>query len=156
VEFNVTLLGQAITFAILVWFTMKFVWPPLTNMMDERAKRIADGLAAAERGKQDLEAAEKRVGDELRKAKQQAMEIIASAEKRATQIVDEAKENASTEGARIVADAKGQIDQEVMRAKEALREQVAQLAVIGAEKILRKEIDAAKHADLLSSIKAEF
>jgi len=156
VEFNVTLLGQAITFAILVWFTMKFVWPPLTNMMEERAKRIADGLAAAERGKQDLEAAEKRVGDELRKAKQQAMEIIASAEKRATQIVDEAKDNASTEGARIVADAKGQIDQEVMRAKEALREQVAQLAVIGAEKILRKEIDAAKHADLLSSIKAEF
>lgn len=155
-EFNVTLLGQAITFAILVWFTMKFVWPPLTNMMDERAKRIADGLAAAERGKQDLEAAEKRVADEVRKAKQQAMEIIATAEKRATQIVDEAKDNASTEGARIVADAKGQIDQEVMRAKEALREQVAQLAVIGAEKILRKEIDAAKHADLLSSIKAEF
>jgi F-type H+-transporting ATPase subunit b len=156
VEFNVTLLGQAITFAILVWFTMKFVWPPLTNMMDERAKRIADGLAAAERGKQDLEAAEKRVGDELRKAKQQAMEIITAAEKRASQIVDEAKDNASTEGARIVADAKGQIDQEVMRAKEALREQVAELAVIGAEKILRKEIDAAKHADLLSSIKAEF
>ncbi|WP_159874692.1 MULTISPECIES: F0F1 ATP synthase subunit B [Aquitalea] len=155
-EFNVTLLGQAITFAILVWFTMKFVWPPLTNMMDERAKRIADGLAAAERGKQDLEAAEKRVADEVRKAKQQAMEIIATAEKRATQIVDEAKDNASTEGARIVADAKGQIDQEVMRAKEALREHVAQLAVIGAEKILRKEIDAAKHADLLSSIKAEF
>ena len=155
-EFNVTLLGQAITFAILVWFTMKFVWPPLTNMMDERAKRIADGLAAGERGKQDLEAAEKRVADEVRKAKQQAMEIIASAEKRATQIVDEAKENASTEGARIVADAKGQIDQEVMRAKEALREHVAQLAVVGAEKILRKEIDAAKHADLLSSIKAEF
>jgi F-type H+-transporting ATPase subunit b len=156
VEFNVTLLGQAITFAILVWFTMKFVWPPLTNMMEERAKRIADGLAAAERGKQDLEAAEKRVADEVRKAKQQAMEIIASAEKRATQIVDEAKDNASTEGARIVADAKGQIDQEVMRAKEALREHVAQLAVVGAEKILRKEIDAAKHADLLSSIKAEF
>ncbi|KJV27077.1 ATP synthase subunit B [Aquitalea magnusonii] len=155
-EFNVTLLGQAITFAILVWFTMKFVWPPLTNMMEERAKRIADGLAAAERGKQDLEAAEKRVADELRKAKQQAMEIITAAEKRASQIVDEAKDNASTEGARIVADAKGQIDQEVMRAKEALREQVAQLAVIGAEKILRKEIDAAKHADLLSSIKAEF
>jgi len=156
VEFNVTLLGQAITFAILVWFTMKFVWPPLTNMMEERAKRIADGLAAAERGKQDLEAAEKRVADELRKAKQQAMEIITAAEKRASQIVDEAKDNASAEGARIVADAKGQIDQEVMRAKEALREQVAQLAVIGAEKILRKEIDAAKHADLLSSIKAEF
>ncbi|AXT48460.1 MULTISPECIES: F0F1 ATP synthase subunit B [Chromobacterium] len=155
-EFNVTLLGQAITFAILVWFTMKFVWPPLTNMMDERAKRIADGLAAGERGKQDLEAAEKRVADELRKAKQQATEIVMAAEKRASQIVDEAKDAARVEGARIVADAKSEIDQEVLRAKEALRAQVADLAVAGAEKILRKEIDSAKHADLLASIKAEF
>ncbi|HJV06834.1 F0F1 ATP synthase subunit B [Paludibacterium denitrificans] len=155
-EFNVTLLGQAITFAILVWFTMKFVWPPLTNMMDERAKRIADGLAAAERGKQDLEAAEKRVADELRKAKQQSTEIVMAAEKRASQIVDEAKDVARTEGARIVAEAKADIDQEVLRAKEALRAQVAELAVTGAEKILRKEIDSAKHADLLASIKAEF
>ncbi|CUA81920.1 MULTISPECIES: F0F1 ATP synthase subunit B [Gulbenkiania] len=154
-EFNATLLGQAITFAILVWFTMKFVWPPLTNMMDERAKRIADGLAAAERGKQDLEAAEKRVADELRTAKQQATEIMLAAEKRASQIVEEAKEAARTEGAKLLADAKGQIDQEVLRAKEALREQVAELAVVGAEKILRREIDAAKHADLLASIKAE-
>jgi F-type H+-transporting ATPase subunit b len=156
VEFNVTLLGQAITFAILVWFTMKFVWPPLTNMMDERAKRIADGLAAGERGKQDLEAAEKRVADELRKAKQQATEIVMAAEKRASQIVDEAKDVARVEGARIVADAKSEIDQEVLRAKETLRAQVADLAVAGAEKILRKEIDSAKHADLLASIKAEF
>lgn len=155
-EFNATLLGQAITFAILVWFTMKFVWPPLTNMMDERAKRIADGLAAAERGKQDLEAAEKRVADELRQAKQQATELMLAAEKRANQIVDEAKDAARTEGAKLVADAKAQIDQEVLRAKESLREQVASLAVSGAEKILRKEIDAAKHADLLASIKAEF
>ncbi|KIA82204.1 MULTISPECIES: F0F1 ATP synthase subunit B [Chromobacterium] len=155
-EFNVTLLGQAITFAILVWFTMKFVWPPLTNMMDERAKRIADGLAAAERGKQDLEAAEKRVADEIRKAKQQATEIVVAAEKRASQIVDEAKDAARTESARIVADAKAEIDQEVLRVKETLRTQVADLAVAGAEKILRKEIDAAKHADLLASIKAEF
>lgn len=155
-EFNATLLGQAITFAILVWFTMKFVWPPLTNMMEERAKRIADGLAAAERGKQDLEAAEKRVADELRQAKQQATELILAAEKRANQIVDEAKDAARTEGAKLVADAKAQIDQEVLRAKESLREQVASLAVNGAEKILRKEIDAAKHADLLASIKAEF
>ncbi|MGR2660163.1 MULTISPECIES: F0F1 ATP synthase subunit B [Chromobacterium] len=155
-EFNVTLLGQAITFAILVWFTMKFVWPPLTNMMDERAKRIADGLAAGERGKQDLEAAEKRVADELRKAKQQATEIVMAAEKRASQIVDEAKDAARVEGARIVADAKSEIDQEVLRAKEVLRAQVADLAVAGAEKILRKEIDSAKHADLLASIKAEF
>ena len=155
-EFNVTLLGQAITFAILVWFTMKFVWPPLTNMMDDRAKRIADRQAAAERGKQDLEAAEKRVADELRKAKQQATEIVMAAEKRASQIVDEAKDAARVEGARIVADAKSEIDQEVLRAKEALRAQVADLAVAGAEKILRKEIDSAKHADLLASIKAEF
>ncbi|MFC3531646.1 F0F1 ATP synthase subunit B [Vogesella facilis] len=155
-EFNVTLLGQAITFAILVWFTMKFVWPPLTNMMEERAKRIADGLAAAERGKQDLEAAEKRVADELRQAKQQATELVIAAEKRASQIVEEAKDVARTEGAKLVADAKAQIDQEVLRAKESLREQVAGLAVAGAEKILRKEIDAAKHADLLASIKAEF
>lgn len=155
-EFNVTLLGQAITFAILVWFTMKFVWPPLTNMMDERAKRIADGLAAAERGKQDLEAAEKRVADELHKAKQQATEIVLAAEKRANQIVEEAKDTARTEGARILGDAKSEIDQEVLRAKEVLRGQVADLAVAGAEKILRKEIDSAKHADLLASIKAEF
>jgi F-type H+-transporting ATPase subunit b len=155
VEFNVTLLGQAITFAILVWFTMKFVWPPLTNMMDERAKRIADGLAAAERGKQDLEAAEKRVADELRKAKEQSTEIVLAAEKRANQIVEEAKDVARTEGARLVADAKAEIGQEVLRAKEALRAQVADLAVVGAEKILRREIDAAKHADLLASIKAE-
>lgn len=154
-EFNVTLLGQAITFAILVWFTMKFVWPPLTNMMDERAKRIADGLAAAERGKQDLEAAEKRVADELRKAKEQSTEIVLSAEKRANQIVDEAKDVARSEGARLVADAKAEIEQEVLRAKEALRAQVAELAVAGAEKILRREVDAAKHADLLASIKAE-
>jgi len=156
VEFNATLLGQALTFAVLVWFTMKFVWPPLTNMMDARAKRIADGLSAAERGKQDLEAAEKRVADELRKARQQATEILHAAEKRAHQIVDEAAEAARAESARIVADAKTEIDQEVMRSKETLRLQVAELAVAGAEQILRREIDPAKHADLLASIKAEF
>jgi F-type H+-transporting ATPase subunit b len=156
VEFNVSLLGQALTFAILVWFTMKFVWPPLTNMMDERAKRIADGLSAAERGRQDLQASEKRVADELRKARQQAAEIVAGAEKRANLIVDEARVAADSEGARIIAEAKGRIDLEVLRAKDTLREQVALLAVSGAEKILRKEIDPARHADLLASIKAEF
>ena len=155
-EFNISLVGQAITFALLVLFTMKFVWPPLTNMMDERAKRIADGLAAAERGKQDLEAAEKRVADELNKARQQATEIVMAAEKRASQIVDEAKDVARTEGARIVADAKSEVDQEVLRAKETLRAHVADLAVAGAEKILRREIDSTRHADLLASIKAEF
>jgi F-type H+-transporting ATPase subunit b len=155
VDINATLLGQAITFAVLVWFTMKFVWPPLTNMMDERAKRIADGLAAAERGKQDLEQASLRVEAEIRAAKQQATELILNAEKRANQVIDEAKQAARTEGERIIADAKAEIDQEVLRAKEALRSQVASIAVAGAEKILRKEIDAAKHADLLASIKAE-
>lgn len=155
-EFNITLLGQALTFAVLVWFTMKFVWPPLTNMMDARAKRIADGLSAAERGKQDLEAAEKRVGEELRKARQQATEVLHAAEKRAHQIVDEAADAARAESARIVADAKTEIDQEVMRSKESLRQHVAELAVAGAQQILQREIDPAKHADLLASIKAEF
>lgn len=154
-DINASLLGQAITFAILVWFTMKFVWPPLTTMLDERAKRIADGLAAADRGKQDLQNAEKLAADKVREAKKQASEIIAQAEKRAAQIVEESKDTARVEGARIVAGAKAEIDQEVHRAKEALRAQVAGLAVAGAEKILRKEIDAAKHADLLTSIQAE-
>jgi F-type H+-transporting ATPase subunit b len=155
VEFNATLLGQAITFAVLVWFTMKFVWPPLTNMMDARAKRIADGLSAAERGKQDLEAAEKRVADELRKARQQATEIVQAGEKRAHQIVEDATGTARSESARIVADAQTVIDQEVMRTKEALRQQVADLVVSGAQQILRREIDPSKHADLLATIKAE-
>lgn len=154
-EFNATLLGQAVTFAILVWFTTKFVWPPLTDMMDERAKRIAEGLASAERGKQDLEVAEQRIARELKKATQQATEILLLAEKRAGQIVVEAKDLARVEGARIISDAKSEIDQEILRAKEVLRVQVANLAVVGAEKILRKEIDLAKHADLLASIKAE-
>lgn len=154
-DINASLLGQAITFAILVWFTMKFVWPPLTTMLDERAKRIADGLAAADRGKQDLQNAEKLAADKVREAKKQASEIIAQAEKRAAQIVEESKDAARVEGERIVAGAKAEIDQEVHRAKEALRAQVAELAVAGAEKILRKEIDTAKHADLLTSIQAE-
>ena len=154
-DINASLLGQAITFAILVWFTMKFVWPPLTTMLDERAKHIADGVAAADRGKQDLQDAEKLAADKVREAKKQASEIIAQAEKRAAQIVDESKDTARVEGERIVAGAKAEIDQEVHRAKEALRAQVAGLAVAGAEKILRKEIDAAKHADLLTSIQAE-
>ena len=154
-DINATLLGQAITFAILVWFTMKFVWPPLTNMMDERAKRIADGLAAAERGKQDLEQASKRVEEQIRQAKQQATELVMAAEKRANQIIEEAKQAAKVEGEKIITDARAEIGQEVQRAKEALRAQVADITVAGAEKILRRGIVAAKHAHLLASIKAE-
>ena len=134
---------------------MEFVWPPLTTILDERSKLLADGLAAADRGKQDLQNAEKLAADKVREAKKQASEIIAQAEKRAAQIVEESKDAARVEGERIVAGAKAEIDQEVHRAKEALRAQVAGLAVAGAEKILRKEIDAAKHADLLTSIQAE-
>lgn len=154
-DINATLLGQAITFGILVWFTMKFVWPPLLNMMDERARRIADGLAAAERGKQDLADASRRIEDEIRQAKQQATELVMAAEKRANQIIEEAKQAAKQEGEKILADARGEIGQEVLRAKEALRAQVAEITVAGAEKILRREIDESKHADLLTSIKAE-
>ncbi|GAA5784465.1 ATP synthase subunit b [Chitiniphilus shinanonensis] len=154
-ELNASLIGQAITFAILVWFTMKFVWPPLTRMMDERAARIADGLAAADRAKQDLANAERASADRLREAKQQAAELIAQAEKRAAQIVEEAKDQAKVEGERLVKGAQAEVDQQVQQAKEVLRQQVATLAVAGAEKILKQEIDAAKHADLLASIQAE-
>ncbi|MBE9608219.1 F0F1 ATP synthase subunit B [Chitinilyticum piscinae] len=152
---NLSLLGQMITFGILIWFTMKFVWPPLTQMMEERAKRIADGLAAADRAKQDLANAEKASADKLREAKQQAAEIIASAEKRAAQLVEEAKVAAKSEGERLLAGAQSEVDQQVHQAKEALRQQVAELALAGAEKILRSEIDANKHSQLLASIKAE-
>lgn len=152
---NATLLGQAITFAILIWFTMKFVWPPLMAAMAERAKTIADGLAAAERGKHDLELAEKRAAEILRQGKEKASEIIAASEKRATEIVEEAKANAKTEGDRILVAAKADIDQEVFRAKEQLRTQVSAVALAGAGKILGREIDAKAHNDLLDKLVAE-
>ncbi len=154
-DINASLIGQAITFAILVWFTMKFVWPPLTQMMDERAKRIAEGLAAADRAKHDLELAEKNAADKLREAKVQAAEIIAQAEKRASQLVDEAKDHARIEGERLIAGAKAEVDQQIYHAKEELRQRVSELAVAGAEKILRREVNAAAHTELLASIKAE-
>jgi len=138
-----------------VLVTWKFIWPPLVAALDERAKRIADGLSAADRAKHDLELAEKRAAEELRKAKSQASEIIAQAEKRASQIVEEAKDAARVEGDRLIAGAKAEVDQQVHQAKETLRQQVSALAVAGAEKILRKEVDAARHADLLASLKAE-
>ena len=152
---NATLLGQAITFAILIWFTMKFVWPPLMAAMAERAKTIADGLAAAERGKHDLELAEKRAAEILRQGKEKASEIIAASEKRATEIVEEAKTQAKTEGDRILVAAKADIDQEVFRAREQLRTQVSAVALAGAEKILGREIDAKAHNELLDKLVAE-
>jgi len=152
---NATLLGQTIMFVMFVWFCMKFVWPPITTAMGERAKRIADGLAAGERGKTELDLATKRSLEILHEAKQKAAEVIAQAESRAAQIVDEAKAGAREEGERLLNGAKAEIEQEVFRAREALRDQVAALAVAGAEKILRHEVDAAKHAELLKSIQSE-
>ena len=152
---NATLLGQAITFAILIWFTMKFVWPPLTQAMQERAKTIADGLAAGDRAKHDLEMAAKRSAEILREAKEKAAEILASGEKRASEIIEEAKAQAKVEGGRIIAGATAEIDQEVFRAREQLRTQVSAIALAGAAKILGREIDAKAHNDLLEKLVAE-
>jgi len=152
---NFTLIAQAIAFAVLIWFTVKFVWPPLLKAIEARQKEIADGLAAASEGRNALEVAAKKSEITLNEAKQKASEIIGQAEKRASQIVDEAKDNAKVEGERILAGAKAEIDQEVNRAKEGLRAQVSSLAVAGAEKILRKEIDAKAHSDMLSKLAAE-
>ena len=152
---NLTLFAQAATFALFIWFTAKFVWPHLSRAIDARQKQIAEGLAAAERGKQELEQAAVRSADLLRETRQQAQDILAQAEKRAGQIIDEAKIAASSEGARLVAGAKAEIEQEVSRARETLRTQVAALAVAGAEKILRREVDAKAHADLLAAVQSE-
>lgn len=152
---NLTLLAQAVTFAILIWFTTKFVWPYLLKAIETRQKTIADGLAAAELGKQELEQATQRSTQAVDQAKQQATSIVTQAEKRASEIIEEAKGNAKAEGERIIAGAKAEIEQEVNRAKEGLRQQVSALAVAGAEKILRKEIDAKAHADMLNAIASE-
>lgn len=152
---NMTLIGQSITFFLFVWFCMKFVWPPVVNALEARRKQIADGLAAADRGKHELELSAKRATETLHEAKQKAAEIIAQAEKRATQVVDEAKDTAKAEGDRMIAGAKSEIEQEIMRAREQLRGEVAALVVAGAEKILRREVDAKAHADLLEAVKNE-
>jgi F-type H+-transporting ATPase subunit b len=155
VNINATLFGQMLVFAVLVWFTMKFVWPPIMKALDERAKKIADGLAAAERGRQDLASAETRAADIERQARTRAQELITAAEKCAAEIVDEAKTQAKAEGDRIVAGARAETEQDTQRAKDVLRKQVAALAVAGAEKILRREIDAKAHADMLSGLERE-
>lgn len=152
---NATLLAQTIMFILFVWFCMKFVWPPIMNALGERKKQIADGLAAGERGKHELELASRRATESMHDAKTKAAEVIALAEKRATQIIEEAKTAAKEEGDRLVAGAKAEIDQEINRAREVLRQQVAELAVAGAEKILRREVDAKAHAELLTSLKNE-
>ncbi len=152
---NATLIAQAIMFALFVWFCMSFVWPPIMSALAARQKLIADGLAAGERGRQELDLSAKTAAQELRTAKEKASDIIAQAEKRASEIVEESKVQAKTEGNRIIAGAKAEIDQEVNRAKEVLRQQVSTLAVAGAEKILRREIDSKTHAAMLATIANE-
>ena len=152
---NATLIIQMIVFAILVWFTMRFVWPPLTAALDERAKKIADGLSAADKAKADLAAANQRVEQQLSAARNDAAKRLADAERLAQQMVEEAKSRASDEGAKIIAAAKAEAEQEAVKARETLREQVAGLAVKGAEAILRREVNPSVHAELLSRLKTE-
>ena len=152
---NATLIAQMIVFLILVWFTMKFVWPPMTKALDERAKKIADGLSAADKAKAELSNANKRVEEQLSSARKDAAQRLADAERLAQSMVEEAKGRASEEGAKIIASAKAEAGQEAIKAREALREQVAALAVKGAEQILRREVDAGVHAELLGRLKTE-
>ena len=150
-----TLIVQMIVFLILVGFTMKFVWPPITAALDERARKVADGLAAADKAKAELSSANQRVEQELAKSRTETASRLADAERRALAIIEEAKARATEEGNKIVAAAKVEADQQTVKAREALREQVAALAVKGAEQILRKEVNAGVHADLLGRLKAE-
>lgn len=152
---NLTLISQAVAFAIFIWFTVKFVWPPLRTAIDTRQKTIAEGLAAAERGKHDLELASRRSADVLRETKDKSTDILAQAERRGQQIIEDAKAAARVEADKVVASAKAEIDQEAERARQVLRERVAELAVAGAEKILRREVNASVHADMLTALKQE-
>ena len=152
---NLTLFGQTIAFVVFVWFCMKFIWPPITSALDERKKKIADGLAEAERGLKQQELAEKNAEKKLHEAKQQASDILSQAQKRANEIVDDAKSVAIEEGNRIKEAAHAEVEKEVNRAKEQLRTQVSTIAVAGAERILKKEIDAVSHQEILNELAAQ-
>ena len=149
---NVTLLGQMITFALLVWFTMKYVWPPIMQALDERKKKIAEGLAAAERGQHEMDLAAKRATGLLREAKEQAADIVSIAQKRAGEVVEDSKLSAKEEGERILTAARAEIDREIQKAKEGLRQQVAALAVSAAEQILKQEVDRNKHQQIIDNL----
>jgi len=155
VNLNATLLAQMVVFFVLCWFTMKFVWPPITKAIDERASKIADGLAAADKAKLELASANQRVQLELAQTRDEVAKRIADAEKRSNTMIEEAKAKAAAEAARILADAKAEADQLAVQAREALRDQVASLAVKGAEQILRREVSAEVHVDLLNRLKTE-
>lgn len=152
---NATLIGQSIAFFVFVWFVMKYVWPPLITALDERKKTIADGLAAAERGKHEQELAEKAAEKHIKEAKDQAAEIVTQAQKRASEIVEEAKDNAKEEAGRVKAAADAEIEQEINRAKEQLRQQIAGVAMAGAAKVLNREVDEKAHSDIVDDMIAQ-
>ncbi|HYY62059.1 MAG TPA: F0F1 ATP synthase subunit B [Burkholderiales bacterium] len=152
---NLTLIAQAVTFAAFIWFTVKFVWPFMLRAIETRQKTIADGLAAAEQGRRTLELSTRQADEAIKEARARAAEILAQAEKRRQEMIEQARQEARDEGDREVAAAKAEIEQEVTRAREELRDRVASLAVAGAEKILRREVDTRAHADLLESIKRQ-
>ena len=154
-SFNLTVIAQAVAFALFIWFTVKFVWPPMLRAIEARQKQVADGLAAAEQGKKSLESSSKQAEQAIQAARVRAAEIISQAEKRDAQMVEAAKVAAKEEGDREKAGAKADIEQQAQRAREQLRDQVAALAVAGAEKILRREVDAKAHAELLDGIKKQ-
>src|SRR5947207_12251807 len=152
---NLTLFAQAVSFTAFIWFTVKFVWPFMLRAIEASQKTIADGLAAAEQGRRSLETSTRQADEEIKRARDRAAEILSQAEKRAAQMVDEARTAAKEEGGREKAAAKAEIDQEVTRAREQLRDRVASLAVAGAEKILRREVDARPHGELRASLRRE-
>lgn len=152
---NATLIGQSIAFAVFVIFCMKYVWPPLLAAIEERQKKIADGLAATDRAEKDLELAQKKATEQLKEAKVQAADIIEQAKKRATQIVDEGTQSGHDEREKIIGQGKAEIEAERNRAKEELRKQVATLAVVGAERILAREIDSSAHSDIVEKLVTE-
>ena len=152
---NTSLIAQMIVFLILVWFTMKFIWPPITRALDERSQKIRDGLSAADRAKAELTTANKRVEEQLSEARTDASQRLADAERLAQSMVEEAKTRASDEGAKIIAAARSEAENQSLKARESLREQVAVLAVKGAEQILRREVDAGVHAELLRRLEVE-
>jgi F-type H+-transporting ATPase subunit b len=155
VSINATLFVQLVVFAILVWFTMRFVWPPITKAIDERTQKIADGLSAAERARVELSNANRRVDEQLAAARDDATKRLADAERLAQSMVEEAKTRAAEEAAKIVAAARAEAQQEMIKAREVLRGQVAELAVRGAEQILRREVNSSVHADLLGRLQTE-
>ena len=149
---NATLIGQMITFTLLVWFTMQYVWPPLIEALDERKKKIAEGLAAAEKGQEEIKLAEKKATKYLKEAKAESANIIALAQKRATEVVEESKATAKLEGEKMIESAKAQIEQEMQQAKESLRKEVSTLALKAAEQILLEEVDKAKHKKIINKV----